>query len=489
MDPIGTITCYFPFIEEETKQVLESVMAEASDYYDFVHKLGELVLSNDSRVMVVYFAIHHSILAMNYKLIDQIRGQYGEHLILGPNLFISSAFQGTVEDLKRVHELADAVLATDPPDWLALEMTFMKFEADMRNYPKTIYQDSVMNTIHRMIDENPNFGYYEACLYDYLAIRAHADGDSEERLRCINKALRAAEKFDEQVRVAHMLIRKAGILMSRDPEEARALLEKAYKIVETSLCIPANYAEIIYNLSLCDAIRGNFDSAIKRNLDVVTIRERAGLNSGNASNLLSMIYNVIGDYESGLEWACMAEDQFKSRPYLINRAVLNQAWSLIQLKRLTEAQLLIDTTRESVLKSGDESHLAWHHFVTGLIESEQGNFSLAASSVEQALRIYERQGTALVTELIFLHQLARIEVKSCTSDEILSPSLAILEDKAVSGNLSGYLGQVLVLKGEIAILTGDEALLRDVTSQLQTISEKENLKFLKPHFEKLVRNL
>jgi tetratricopeptide (TPR) repeat protein len=286
-----------------------------------------------------------------------------------------------------------------------------------------------------------------------------------------------------------MLIRKAGILMSRDPEEARALLERAYKIVETSLCIPSNYAEIIYNLSLYDGIRGDFDSAIKRNLDVVTIRERAGLNTGNASYLLSILYNVIGDYESGLEWACMAEEQYKSRPYLLNRAVLNQAWSLILLKRLTEAQVLIDTTRESVLKSGDESHLAWLHFVTGLIEAELGNFSLATSSVEQGLRIYERQGTALLTELIFLHQLARIEVRSCSSDEIVSPALAILEDKAVSGNLSGYLGQVLVLKGEIAIINGDEALLREITSQLQAISEKENLLFLKPHFERLVRNL
>ncbi|MFW9808248.1 MAG: hypothetical protein ACFFE6_02605 [Candidatus Thorarchaeota archaeon] len=489
MDPIGTITCYFPFIEEETKNLLETIMGAASDYYDFVHRLGELVLEKESPVMVVYFAIHHSILSLNYKLIDKIREKYGHHLVLGPNLFISSAYQGTVEDLQKVHELADAVLATDPPDWLTLEMTFMKFEADMRNYPTTIYQDSVLNTIRRMIDENPDFGYYDACLYDYLAIRAHADGDSEERMRCVNKALRAAEKFDEQVRIAHLLIRKAGIIMNSDRDESRALLERAYKIVETKLCIPVEYAEIIYGLGVLDAIRGDFDSAIKRLLDVVSLRERAGLNTGNASYLLSVLHNVIGDFESGLEWACMAEEQYKSRPYLLNRAILNQAWSLILLKRLTEAQVLVDTTRESVLKSGDESHLAWLHFVTGLIEAENENFSLATSSVEQALRIYERQGTAFLTELIFLHQLARIEVRSCHSDEIVSTSLAILEDRAISGNLSGFIGQVLVLKGEMAIMTGDEALLRDVTNQLQVLADNENLPFLKPHFERLIRNL
>jgi hypothetical protein len=185
----------------------------------------------------------------------------------------------------------------------------------------------------------------------------------------------------------------------------------------------------------------------------------------------------------------MAEEQYKSRPYLLNRAILNQTWSLILLKRLTEAQVLVDTTRESVLKSGDESHLAWLHFVTGLIEAESGDFSMAANSIEQALRIFERQGTALLKELIFLHQLARIEVRSCDSDKVVSPSLAILEDKAISGNLSGFLGQVLVLKGEIAIMTGDKALLGDVTNQLKSLADKEDLPFLKPHFEKLIRNL
>ncbi|MFX1273297.1 MAG: hypothetical protein ACFFAX_16565, partial [Promethearchaeota archaeon] len=92
MDPIGTITQYFPFIEDETKAILEEIMQKADDYYDFVLKLGELVLKNDSPIMIVYFAIHHAILALEYPLIDRIRSKYGEHQILGPNLFMSSAF-------------------------------------------------------------------------------------------------------------------------------------------------------------------------------------------------------------------------------------------------------------------------------------------------------------------------------------------------------------------------------------------------------------
>jgi tetratricopeptide (TPR) repeat protein len=489
MEPIGTITTYFPFIDEKTKKVLENIMTEASDYYDFVHRLCEKVLKDDSPILLVYFAIHHSILAMDYKLIEMIREKYEGHQVLGPNLFISSAYQGTVEDVKKVHELADAVLASEPEDWLALEMNFMKFEADMRNYPQIMYHTSIMDRICELIDSDPRFGFYEIVLNDYLAIRAHADGDSEERIRCIDKGLELAEKFDDRIRLVYFLTRKAHIISDSNRKESKKLLEQAYQIVDSSLGTPAFFAEIIDRLSALDSIRGEYDSAIRRYLQVVSIRERAGLNTGNASLALSTLYNVIGEYESGLEWGQMAQAQFKSRPYLINRATLNQIWSLILLKRQTEAQVLLDTSRESIMKSGDESQLAWLNFVTGVLETEQGDFQLASSSIEEALRIYEQQGWAYQIQLIFLHHLAKIDVFSSQSPDAITPSLAILEDKAVSEDLPGIFGQVLLLKADIAIKNNDDAQLREIVQQLRELSENEKLKFLQPYFERLMEKL
>lgn len=486
MDPIGTITTYFPFIDEETKNVLERTMIEASDYYDFVQKLGELVLKNDSPIMVVYFAIHHAILALDYPLINMIREKYGEHQILGPNLFISSAFQGSFEDIAKVHELADAILATEPEDWIALEMHFMKFEADMRNYPKTMYKSSTMEKIRELIDSDPNFGYYEIILNDYLALRAHHDGDNEGRLNCFNRGLQIAEKFDDRLRMSHLLMTKATLFKGK---ESRKLLEQAYEIVDSALGIPAHYADIIYNLSLLDVTKGDFNGAIKHLLQSVGIRERASLNTGNASLLLSIVYNVIGEPESANEWSRMAEDQFKSRPYMINRGVLTQIWSLILMRKKPEAQLLLDTTRESVLKSGDEMQLAWLHFVTGVLEFENGDFSSASSSIEQALRIYENYhwGTPYVN--IFLHHLAKIEVYSADSADALTPSLAILDERATTEKWPGIQGQVLLLKAELAIMASDELQLREIIQQLRMFIETENLSFLEPHYERLLSKL
>ena len=385
--------------------------------------------------------------------------------------------------------MADEILAKEPEDWIKLEMNFMKFEADMRNYPTTECQEATMERIGELLDKNPDFGFYETILNDYLAIRAHADGDSEGRIRCINKGLRIAEKFDDKVRFVHFLLRKASIMEDYDRAESRALLEQAYQLVDTSLGVPVNFADIIYGLSVLDTIRGDFDSAIKRSLQVVSIRERAGLNTGNASLLLSILYNQIGDYESGLEWGCMAEDQFRSRPSLINRALLNQVWSLILLKRLPEAQILLDVSQESILKSGDESQLAWLYFVTGIMEMEQGDFALAFTSIEQALSIYGKQGYAYNIRLMFLLHLAKVEICSSDPSNIVTPSLEILEETAVTENLPGILGQVLLLKGEIAVIDNDETLLREIIQQLRLLCEKEHLQFLNPYFERLMSKL
>lgn len=489
MDPIGTITQYFPFIEEDTKNVLNDIMTEASDYYDFVNRLCDLVLNNDSSVMVVYFAIQHAIMAYEYKAIDKIREKYHQHQILSPLLYYASMYQGTFEDANKVHELADIILESHPEDWLKLEMNLFKFGVDMRNYPKSMYPTSTLEKIRELIDSNPNFGFHESLLYDYLAIRAHADGDSEERMRCLRKGLENAQKFDDIAYAAHLQIRIANIVMNYDRAESKHLLQQALDLVDSSLGIPDKFANIVYYLSQLDAIRGDFDSAIKLCLDAVTIKERAGLSTANPSYFLSTFYNVIGEPESGLEWGIMAEEQLKSSPIVMNRAIMNQIWSLVQLGRLIEAQSLLDTIRESVIQSGTESHLAWLHFVTGILEREQGDLTLAISSMEQGLKIYEQQGTALIMELIFLYQLAITEVLSCYGGEVVSPSLAILEEKVISEDLPGILGQVLLLKSDIAIQNNDDAVLREIIPQIRSIIEEDDIHFLKPHYESLQRRL
>jgi tetratricopeptide (TPR) repeat protein len=485
MEPLGTITQYFPFLDEDTRNALQEIMDEVPNYFEFAVKLTDKVLNENCSDRIVYFAIHHAALAMDFKVIDQIREKYSDRLLLGPYLYFASAFQGNTDDLKKVHETADEILASKPEDWLVLEMNCMKFEADMRDYPRTIYGDSLIDTIREYIANEPRFGFYETTLNDYLSRRARIDGIVEERIRCIDRAIESATKFNDQVRLVDLLAKKSTLIEDVDRGLARDLLKQAYDMSEL-VGIPADFAFIIYKIGRLESIRGIFDAAIKHFLQSISIKERVGLNVANDSWELSTVYNMIGESESGLEWARMTEDQYKSRPLLKPHAILNQAWSLILLGQETEALILIDSIREEIMKSGRESLLAWLHFVTGVLEMHDGDYTSAASSIEEALRIYEMQRDVPLFQLICLYHLARIEATTSQVNEELSPSLAVLEEKALEEDLPGFLGLVHFLKGELALANNDDSTLRDSVQRLQPLSEMEGMKFLKPFLKCLL---
>ncbi|MFX1606059.1 MAG: tetratricopeptide repeat protein [Promethearchaeota archaeon] len=488
MEPLGTITAYFPFLDEETKSILQNIMEKSYDYYDFVKTLKELVLDTDSSDLVVYFAIHHAAQLFDLKAINEIGKKYSESPILLPNLFFASAVQGHVEDFENVRKAADDVLEMNPDDWLAIEMLFMKFEADMMRYPEIMYDTSNLDRIIDMIERNSEFGFYETTLYAYLSLRADFDGDTEDRIRCNNRAIQCARDNNDKIRLIHLLTRRAEIFESEDREKAREFLIEAGEIAE-AMGTRVGHAAVLEQIGRLEITRGEYNSAIDHFLEAVSIRETMRMDNGTNSLWLSTLYNIVGEYESGLEWGKMTEDQFKHRPQLQHRAILNQVWSLLQMGKMTEAQVLLDTTRETILKSGQEASLAWLHFVTGLLESLEGDLTSAFSSIEEGLKIYEKRSGTLMMQVIFLYHLAQIEISSSEISTSVYPTLALLEDRATSEVLPGISGQVLVLKAEVALLQNDDATLRDCIKQLRPLTETSSMEFLVPYYDGLIKRV
>ncbi len=488
MEPLGTITAYFPFLDRNTRQVLEATMQKATDYCDFVDRLTDMVLEDECTDLIVYFTVHHSCVLFNLKRISSIAEKYGDSIILRPNLLFVSAYQGKPEDYDKIRDAVDAVLTTKPDDWLALEMHFMKFEADMRKYPETMYDTNTLESIEKMIRKNPQFGFYETTLFDYFQIRAEIDGDMDARNLYIDKAIECATKFDDRGRLGDLLSKKARFLVEDDRNEARNLLLQACDVAK-SIGVEADYAFSLDQLSRLEAVRGEFNLAIEKHEQVISIRESLGLPNGNTSLMLSTLYNVIGEPDSGYEWGMMAEEQFRNRPMYIPRAVLNQAWAQILLRKIPEAQILVDSIREEVVKSGHETHLAWLHFVTGLLEIEDGDLTSAASSIEEALKIYENREGAMTIQMIFLRQLAHIEISLLDTETSVSPSLALLEERAITEDLPGILGQTLILQAELALLQNDELRLTEILKRLRPLAENSNTGFLAPYYHRLLSRI
>jgi len=483
MEPLGTITVYFPFLDDETKDVLETIMNQSDTYFDFVNTLTKRVLDTTCSEFIVYFAIHHAAQLLDLNTIDLIGKKYPDVPSLQPNICYAKLFQGKTDKYESVLQAADVVLEMSPEDWLTLEMRFMKLEVETFKYPKVIQDSFNMTVIQEMIEANPRFKFYDTVLYNNLAWTANLDGNTEEWNRCNQIALENARKYDDQVRVAYILVEQARI-SSGNRVLARTLLRESMEIMD-SLGMTEGYADILEQLGSIAMIRGEYTIAIDNYLKAVTIREGLDIETGNTSLMLSFLYNSVGEYESGLEWGQMAEDQFKGRPSRIPRAVMSQTWSLILLDRKSEAELLLDSIHEEVLKSGREGHLGWLNFVTGLIEFTKGNITAALSNLEESLKIFEAHVALEKYRNMSLYYLAKIEVIQADANTQVLPYLALLEERALQENLPGILGLAMLLKSDLALILNDDTTLQDMVKQLSTLSQEPGLSFLQPFIDRL----
>jgi tetratricopeptide (TPR) repeat protein len=473
---------YFPFLDQDTKSIMQKTMDEAHSYYDFVQRLNQRVLAEECPDLLIYFAIHHSALLLDMESINAIGKKYGKLQILRPNLYYASVHQGNAEDVAKVHASADAILESDPPDWLAIEMRFLKFEVDLLQYPKTIYDTSNLDALEKLIKRSPEFEFFENILYDCYREKASRDGDNEEIIRCTELAIERAEKFDDIVRLAYHLRVKSVYLRGTDVVQAKQALLKARDIMKSLGNIAGLTSTLIF-LSRLDATRGQYNLAIERNLEAIRIREKMHLPTEPYALMLSTSYNAIGSPSFGMEWGRFAEADAESNPIVKNLAILNQAWSLILMGKLTQALTLIDSIREPILKSGMETVLAWFYFVTGVFEMAQGDLEAAAKNIEDAIELYEGK-SQVQKSIICLHYLAQLDIlrADLTSgepfEEGVIPWLTLLEEKATSDDLPGILGQVYLLKARIAVAQSDEGTLRVLIEKIRTLGKDSSMAFL-----------
>ena len=84
LEPFGTITKYYPFLDEKTRAVIESVMGASENYRDFVVRLGAKVVSEDLSSMLAYLAIRHAFNLDLFETIDLIAIKFGEIDLINP---------------------------------------------------------------------------------------------------------------------------------------------------------------------------------------------------------------------------------------------------------------------------------------------------------------------------------------------------------------------------------------------------------------------
>ncbi len=489
VEPVGTVTMYLEFVDKETKDTLLPILSEAYDLHDFAHLLCNRVCEGETTNQLIFMAVHFAALFFDFTALDRIAKAHGRLSIIRPNLFYGTALQGKPEDFEKVRSAADEVLASKPPDWLAMEMHLVKLEAENEEYPKVLHDSSTLDTIEGILEKQTEFDFYRSRVLDSLTIRAIRDGDAERGLELNQSAIDNAEKHDDINRLAHLLRTRAGILESSDHAETQRLLLRSRDLMKR-LGDRGGFADVLFLLSKAESIRGNYNAAIDYNLESVSIWESIGMPVGMFALNLSTLYNLTGDSEAGFEWAKMAENELSSKPMWQPRAILNEAWSLTLQKKYSEASSIIDGIRESINRSGLESNLGWLYFVVSVLDAAEEDFFSAATNVEESLEIYERH-SGYVSFYICLQHRAKIEVyetiltQSHDTDKAIGPWLQSLEEKARSEDLPGILAQALLLKATLFDRIENRIEAKRVIKELAFLVNSNGLEFLRVALNRL----
>jgi hypothetical protein len=84
VEPFGTVTNFYPFLSDEIRETVESILHEAEGYDDFVSKLVDTVLAHDVPNDLTYFTAIHTCISGNREIGLRLRPLLIDDIVLKP---------------------------------------------------------------------------------------------------------------------------------------------------------------------------------------------------------------------------------------------------------------------------------------------------------------------------------------------------------------------------------------------------------------------
>ncbi len=450
MKPLGTITMYYPFLDSETRKILDSIMEDSQTYRDFALTLGKRVCENEAALRLAYLAAVHVWQLAELDMMDQIRAKYGDSAIVRPWTLHQRMPDNTGDRHVQVHEAIEDAIRTNPEDWILVQLPQASegFLGPMTGFPKLIEDAG------NLLEERPEFECFKSGFHN-LNCWIHAmEGDISKAASEIGLGLEIARRYDDRHREMKLLTDLANLMKNTDVRSALVLLEDAYLLC-TELDSRYDKSVILNEMGLVSTILGEYDLALKCHLDSVRMEESEGSLGFFGTLNLAHAYLNLRDGLGALGWAESAMKHVEPDGTIWSH--LTMARCLIALESLEDAAHHLDNAKFIALKSGYESVLGQYYYVQGLYEKAMGDAETAIQTLEQALDIYERH-KILLYEVYCLLALSEAEldiVKTTHADldaDTSGPWMTRLEKLAKDKDLPGILTLHALLRSELQMM-------------------------------------
>jgi tetratricopeptide (TPR) repeat protein len=482
MEPLGTITMCFPYVDEKTRSTLELMMNEAENYTDFTEKLIDRVVTESSSPVMEYLAISFAYRIENYNLIDRLEAAGKVSDLARPLLLHVKVDRGENISWSEVKASLVNALNVAPNDWISshlyltwrMSAQYFFSEADAEVWP--------LDTISAAVNENSELGCFESYLFWITAKKLERENKRKEAISLLKQTLAIARKFDDGVFVARTLVFLAGLTKLTDLRLAIDMLITAKELFE-KLGYDAQIGYIQHQMGHIMGLRGEFDAAVEYQSEFKGHLDSLGSSTHIANSFIALYHNLSGNGEMALDLYKKSIPPEEASNRFLAYARAQQAWALINLGRYAEAKSVIATCQRHALKSGDIGQIVWYHIVEGLLDKAERRFENAQMNFQKVLDFDDENPTKLFQNICLLN-LTEMEIDMLT-DTVLHENhdfsgqwMKKLEEYVQENDLPGITAQSMIFKAKLRYRQGKYDEVRKILKEVQDIARTSSMKYL-----------
>ena len=349
MEPMGTITKYYPFIDEESKTILDSLMEESTSYYDFVQQLCKVVLENEVPVNLAYLA---AVQVWWCRIEDKkglIQEKYKDVPCIRPWGYAHASVES---DQIRFHDSVvtaiESLMQESVDDWILTELHLLH-----AHYHWPMFGDipSLLEPVEKareLIAANSLLRCFEAQAYFYDGWSKRVEGNIDSSVATYKRGLELAESHDESLHRYMNLGGLGDVLKNVSIKEAAARFEESYSVVQ-DLEVPYLEGEVLHDSGLVFEVAGEYDLAMATYLESLKAFEFN--ESENPQSLpLTRVYILMGNSQRALERINRYIEESSNLETIVFQ--LLKAWALALTDKLGDAERTLETVYSRMIKSG-----------------------------------------------------------------------------------------------------------------------------------------
>ena len=479
---IGTITKYYPFLSEATREILDTIMFEVQTYHDFVTRVVSKAISEESSEDLAIIAAKHIVNLQDPILLESLLPKYSDIGIIKAWTCLARVASGDASAIEEGIKIADSLISNNPASWTAFEMYKLKHSFFEYNANKSL--DNVTRA-EALLKQNEDLHVFRSELYDMMTDAYYYNERYNECLKYGKLALQEAENADDPLQIGWGL---SSISVGDTNHSLNVERLSRARDIFKSLGFQNGLGTILNNMAFSLTTLGEYDEAIQVYLEAIRINEEGGLMTFNPCTNISQVFSAVGEKERSLEYAEKGLRAAQQRGASSASPHIEIARSLILLDKVTEAFDHLETGGKLAIQSDSKKEQARYYLVRGMFDIKREDFQSAQASLKRGLGLAESiNDLSMVIRL--LSSLAEVEVLLLSKEEKKHDggnpltTLARMEQVAREQYLPGLIVQAALLRAEVLLLQNQKDSARVVLNKAMKVCETSDLKLLRKSVE------